>query len=495
MPPTTTDLLPDAATVDGNGTPAPVAWAAAPPRRASLAIVGGGFSGLMTAFHALSTVPEATAVIFERLPRARPGVAYGAADEAHLLNVRANRMGLTSDDEAGFWAWLSARFPGQYAASDFVPRRLFGDYLNEFIRASFARFGGRLALVRDGVESVRRTREGLVLGLASGAETRADAVVLALGLPAPGAPWSRGECATAAVDPWTPSAFADLAVDAPVVVLGTGLTALDVLVSLTRRGHRGPITFVSRHGRFPLAHAAPPATPSPVTVAAHEIAAGPRRALRELRRAARHARAAGRAWQEAVDAVRPHTTPAWQAWTDVDRQRFLSRLRPFWEIHRHRAPGPVLQLVDDGTRAGRVQTLQGTIVGVTGNGPFWSVEIRTRRGEVIQRPAARIFNCVGPVMQLVDSADPLVRSLLASGLVSTDAAALGLRADLHGRAVDAGGQGQDDLYVVGALRRGDLWESTAVPELRNQARTTGLALAERLTASLVAATATAAGNA
>jgi uncharacterized NAD(P)/FAD-binding protein YdhS len=142
-----------------------------------------------------------------------------------------------------------------------------------------------------------------------------------------------------------------------------------------------------------------------------------------------------------------------------------------------------------------VQTLQGTIVGVTGNGPFWSVEIRTRRGEVIQRPAARIFNCVGPVMQLVDSADPLVRSLLASGLVSTDAAALGLRADLHGRAVDAGGQGQDDLYVVGALRRGDLWESTAVPELRNQARTTGLALAERLTASLVAATATAVGNA
>lgn len=459
----------------------PLTWLDTVPVERSLVIVGGGFSGLMTAIHALRAAPAATAMIVERLPRERPGAAYGGADHAHLLNVRADRMGLTTSDVGGFASWLQAHHPGQYQPSDFVRRQLFGDYLNEWTREAMAPLRSRLAFVQDEVRHVERTADGMTVRLASGAVTRTAAVVLALGLPAPGVPWAGATPAGSVADPWSPSAYDGLDPEAPVVVLGTGLTALDVLGSLSRRGHCGAITFVSRHGRFPLPHSAP-STGAPVTLAAEEIIAGPRRALRELRRTARAAVAAARPWQDAVDAVRPHTTAAWRTWSDADRARFLRRVRPMWEVHRHRAPAAPLALVERGLASGRMHVLRGTILGIEGAAPRWTVTLRGDGRATHTRDAARVFNCIGPAMRLAESGDPLLGTLLSQALVSTDAAALGLRADAHGRALDASGRGHDDLFVLGALRRGDLWESTAVPELRVQAEAVGAAVAAAVSA-------------
>lgn len=455
----------------------PLQWSDPPPPAVSVVIVGGGFSGLMTAIHTLTNAPAATAAIVERLPRPRPGIAYGGADEAHLLNVRADRMGVTARDPGGFMAWLTRRCPGEFAPGDYVPRHLFGDYLNEFVSTAIAPLRERLSLVCDGVASVHRTGTGMIANLDSGEAIRAEAVVLALGLPAPGAPWPTAAAEGIVVDPWSPRAYDGVEPGAPVVVAGSGLTALDVLGSLSRRGHQGSVTVVSRNGRFPLPHGEPSSGGTQVAIEVAELKAGPRRALREIRGAARRARLDGRSWQEAIDAVRPHTTAAWQAWSDADRERFLAHLRPFWEVHRHRAPASALALLDDGLRCGRMQTVRGTITGVEGLSPPYSVTIRAARGDVTSRPAARIFNCIGPAMRLHDSADPLLCSLRHGALVSSDAAGLGLRADAHGRALDAAGIPQQDLYVLGALRRGDLWESTAVPDLRVQAETVAAALA------------------
>ncbi len=460
----------------------PLRWTREPPERVSFAVIGGGFSGLMTAVHALRAAPQATAVVFERLPRARPGVAYGGADETHLLNVRADRMGLASDEVGGFAAWLERRVPGRHAPSDFVPRRLFGDYLNERLGAMVEALRPRITLVRDDVIALRPHADGLALRLASGERTIAKATVLAVGLPAPRAPWASD--ADGVVDPWAPDAFGDLAADAPVIVVGTGLTALDVLVSLARRGHRGPVTCVSRNGRFPLPHAdhAPPgAAALPVAPQRADLLQGPLSALRTVRVAALAAMAAGRPWQEAIDAVRPHTTAAWRAWSDRDRERFLARIRPLWEVHRHRAPRQVLALVEELRASGRLELLRGTPLRVEIDAGHRVVAVRTAAGEVVRRRGVRVFNCIGPAMRVSEHPDALMRSLLADGLVSTDAAEIGLRADGDGRTLDAAGVPRPDLFVLGALRRGDLWESTAVPELRVQAEAVGAALARLLT--------------
>lgn len=458
-------------------------WTDRPPERVSVAIVGGGYSGLLTAIHILTRSPDATVAIFERLPRALPGVAYGAADEAHLLNVRAGRMGVLPSDPSGFTAWLNQRFPGQFAASDFVHRRRFGEYLNEFVLAALAPFRDRVRFVHDGVASLIDDARGSTLQLASGGSTSADVVVLALGLPAPAAAWDESPDARGAHcmrDPWAPDAYEGLAPDDPVTILGTGLTALDVLVSLTRRHHRGAITFVSRHGRFPLPHAEPATTPTPVTVDTAELAAGPRRALRELRRAAARAIAAGRPWQEALDATQPHVAATWRRWTDADRARFLARIRPMWEVHRHRAPVPVLQLVESGVRRRQIEVIRGTIARTERSGHGWSVEILAADGTRCRRSAARVFHCIGPALRVSENPDPLMRALLASGRITTDAASIGVRADAQGRTIGRHGEPQPHLLVVGALRRGDLWESTAVPDLRGQAEAAGIAAVEAI---------------
>jgi uncharacterized NAD(P)/FAD-binding protein YdhS len=451
----------------------------------SFAVIGGGFSGLMTAIHALRGAPHATAVVFERLPRARPGVAYGGADEAHLLNVRADRMGLTTSDVGGFAAWLDRRAPGRHEPSDFVRRRHFGDFLNERLGAMIASLRPRITLVRGDVVAVRRDADDFAMRLAGGETTRAAAVVLAVGLPAPSAPWS-GDVGLV-VDPWSPTAFDDLDASAPVTVVGTGLTALDVLVSLARRGHRGRVTCVSRNGRFPLPHADPhlssagAAAPPTVTPQRAELMRGPRAALRAVRVAAIATLACGRPWQEVIDAIRPHTTAVWGAWSDRDRERFLGRIRPLWEIHRHRAPRSVLAVVDDLRASDRLEVLRGTLLRVDASAGRRAVLLRCAGNETLRRSSDRVFNCIGPALRISENPDSLMRSLFDQGMVSSDAAGLGLRADADGCVIDARGAVRRDLFVLGALRRGDLWESTAVPELRVQAEATGAALARLLT--------------
>ena len=56
-------------------------------------------------------------------------------------------------------------------------------------------------------------------------------------------------------NPWSPAATAPLEPGRPVVVLGTGLTMVDVCLALAEQGFDGPIHAISRRGLLPLGHA------------------------------------------------------------------------------------------------------------------------------------------------------------------------------------------------------------------------------------------------
>ena len=456
----------------------PLTFSTSCPRRTDVAIVGGGFSGLMTLVHVLRRTPEAHVTIIEREPRPGPGLAYGACGPTHLLNVPADRMGAFPDDPRGFLAWLEAHEPGRFQAHDFVPRRLYADYLHDVI-AGLTSYGGA-TFVRGSVARVASDAWGCELTLASGERLRAGAIVLALGLPMAVPSWARGDCAG---DPWAATTWDAIQPDDRVAIVGTGLTALDVLTSLEARGHRGPVRFVSRSGRFPLPHSVPPCQPVDARhVRPEELAMGPRQALRAIRRLVRARRAEGLPWQPAIDAVRPHAAATWQRWSARDRQRFLRRLRPFWDVHRHRAPHSVLHLLAAGIAAGRIACARGDVAAVERRGRDLTVTLRTpdRRGETLA--VDHVINCIGPALRVTESRDPLIRSLIDSGQAATDEADLGLRADHAGRLMDADGSVSRTVFVLGALRRGDLWESTAVPELRMQAATVGACVADLVVA-------------
>jgi uncharacterized NAD(P)/FAD-binding protein YdhS len=453
-------------------------WTDPIPASCDVAIVGGGFSGLMTAIGILRREPRAKVVVLERSPQWAPGIAYGACEPMQLLNVRADRMGAEEADPTEFARWLATRHPG-YGAKDFVPRSLFGTYLNETVARGLAPHRERVALSQAGVERLTEIGDGGFRVVVSPrgeagvkSEMRARAVILALGLPSARPVWP-GDALDALRDPWADDAYEGLDVNDPVLIVGTGLTALDVLVALAARDHRGLLTFVSRNGRFPLPHSDPQPGVPPLVLAVDDLRT-PRLALRALRRLAQRCRDLGRPWQEALDAVRPHTTATWQQWDDRERERFLRHLRPYWEVHRHRAPLGVLRVLNDRIASGQARILRGTIGRLSrplANGSPHaraSVMVAEPDGSTRRVDAARVFHCIGPAMRVDQSSDPLLRSLLASGAVSTDAASLGLRTDGEGRVRRADGSFDRSLFVLGALRRGELWESTAVPELRLQ---------------------------
>lgn len=447
-------------------------WSEDAPHECDVAVVGGGFSGLMTLVHLCRLLPGGRFALIERRPRPAPGVAYGACDDAHLLNVPAGRMGAFAEEPGGFHAWLSRTLPGAHGPDDFVPRALFGRYLRELAGAELAAARGRVSMVRDAVVHLERVPFGVELVLASGRSMVARAAVLAPGLPPARTPWAKVDHGAPrealCVDPWEPGSLAVTPRDAEVLVLGSGLTAIDIVQGLRRAGHRGPIHLVSRNGRLPLPHAVP--GEAPMQLPAERFAGGPARALAALRAAARERAAAGLGWQGTVDSIRPHVSSIWRSWTPAQRRRFLRVARPLWEIHRHRAPRAVLADIESQLAAGSVTLERGDLADLrpaAGGGA--DAVIRRRDGSARSYRVARVFNCIGPGMSVRDTIDPMLGSLLRGGLASPDELGLGLRTDGDGHLVGADGTVDARLLLVGALRRGDLWETTAVPELRVQA--------------------------
>ncbi|MFM8818331.1 MAG: FAD/NAD(P)-binding protein, partial [Phycisphaerales bacterium] len=243
----------------------------------------------------------------------------------HLLNVPAGRMGAFPDDPGEFHRWLEARRPGTFRADDFVPRALFGEYLLETVAAALAEAGDRITLVRDAVVHVDRLPSRIELLLASGRSTVADAVIVAPAACPARAPWNRvdhGAPRGALIaDPWETGAFEGIDPGAEVLVLGSGLTAIDVAQGLRRAGHVGVIRMVSRNGRLPLAHAVPGEPAATLDPAV--LGGGPSAVMHAVRALARARAKAGLGWQGAVDAIRPHATAVWQSWTPAQRRRFL----------------------------------------------------------------------------------------------------------------------------------------------------------------------------
>ncbi|MFM9181430.1 MAG: FAD/NAD(P)-binding protein, partial [Phycisphaerales bacterium] len=388
------------------------------------------------------------------------------------LNVPAGRMGAFPEDPGAFHRWLEARRAGAFHADDFVPRALFGEDLLETVAAARAEAGDRIALVRDAVVHVDRLPSRIELLLASGRSTVADAVIVAPGMPPARAPWNRVDHGaprgTLIADPWETGAFEAIDPGAEVLVLGSGLTAIDVAQGLRRAGHVGVIRMVSRNGRLPLAHAVPGEPAATIDPAA--LGGGPSAVMHAVRALARTRAKAGLGWQGAGDAIRPHATAVWQSWSPAQRRRFLRHARPAWEVHRHRAPRAVLDDLGQQMLEGTIVVERGALVALhPASGDAVEAQVKGPDGVWRSHRVDRIFNCIGPAMGIRDTVDPMLGSLLRSGLAVEDEAGIGLRSGPDGELVARSGIAADRIVLVGALRRGDLWESTAVPELRVQA--------------------------
>ncbi|QRG09108.1 FAD/NAD(P)-binding protein [Xanthobacter dioxanivorans] len=442
--------------------------------RKSIIVVGGGFSGTLFAL-AASAAPGFDVVLVERERVAGPGLAYGACDPCHLLNVPVARMEVGLKPTFAQWlagsgADLSEALAeaGGDLAQAFVPRALFGAYLAARLDDALATSGGRLRRVRGEVMTVLDRPVPSVV-LADGRRIEGSHVVLATGNLPPKPPRCRDggiyDSPLFVPDPWRWEDLPALPADAPILLIGSGLTMVDVALRLAGHGHKGPLYAVSRHGLLPHAHVKG-GTFEPFLDPAE--ASDPVAALRLIRAAVARAAEQGVPWQRVMDAVRPSIALVWSAWPQRARERFLRHGRTYWDIHRHRMAPRLADRLGALAASGQLSVVAGRIAGLERVPGGVAVSVR-RRGSAraLGLEVARVVNCTGPRSDLAGLAVAPLAGLREAGRVVPDALGLGL--ETRGAAVlDRYGQASDWLYALGPLTRPAFWEVTAVPEISAQ---------------------------
>lgn len=458
----------------------------------TIVIIGAGFSGTLVAVQLLrkSRGMPLRIVLVERSGSFGPGVAYGNGSEALLLNVVAGRMSALPDEPSDFLRWARTKDPSARGES-FLPRRMFGRYVSELLDRAVGEAGGGVELVRvvDEVVDVQPAAHCVSVGCRNGGVIAADAVVLAPGNFATACPSWCGDDVRASgryiADPWRGDGLSEVQSDERVVIVGTGLTMMDVALSLKATGHRGSIDAVSRRGLMsqPHRHGNPGLAklPDPLISRTYERV---RDVLRIMRSEAERAEAMGGDWRDAVNAMRSITPALWRALDERERRRFLDRLTPFWNTHRHRAPQSVADAIDAMIESGQVRVRAARIHTATATASGIDVVLDPRGGEwprdSVTLHADRVINCTGPTTDAARSGNALVERLLATGVMRPGPMGMGLDSDDAGRVVGNTGTAEPRMYLVGPARVGSLWETTAVPELRVHASAVAQRILEQL---------------
>ena len=432
-----------------------------------VAVVGGGFSGTMVAAQ-LARKGLASALI-DGSGRIGRGIAYSTREPAHVLNVRAEVMSAWPEDQQDFARRIESEGG---SAKDFVERRRFGRYMDGILNEATAT--GLVAPVEAMAVSATRDAEGWTVGLADGRTVCARALVLAIGNQDP-APMqvAQGIGPERFINnPWGPEARAADArlsgSDRSVLLLGTGLTAVDHILSLDANGHSGRITALSRRGQMPRGHV--PYEPAPVE--ADEVPMGNVLALwRWLRR-----RTGQASWRAAVDALRPHSSAIWQAFGEKEQRRFLRHARPWWDVHRHRIATDVAARLKELVGSGQLEVVAGRVQAMREVDGGVKVEIALRgRGKAETRTFDTVVNCTGPLGAMARTRDPMLRAMLDEGTIGVDHLGIALEVDERNRAGDR-------VWAMGPMTKGKYWEIIAVPDIRGQAAEVAADIAAELRA-------------
>jgi uncharacterized NAD(P)/FAD-binding protein YdhS len=460
--------------------------------RFSVVIVGGGFSGTMLAVQLLRRVPSLSVAVIDKGSVPGRGLAYSTSYDCHLLNVPAGNMSALPEEPDHFLNWARANYEYPVQATSFLPRQFYGQYLGSLleeatdrsVNGNFRRIRGEVSSLEFEPESERETegyRSHINIRLKDGSTLATQSLVLAAGnfsppkLNIPGL-FSHNERYVPSA--WSAGALQDIPKNGSVLLIGSGLTSIDVAVALESQGFAGHIHILSRHGLMPQPHRPTGQwvqywdERSPRTI---------RGMLRLVRERARIASDAGCDWRPVIDALRPVTQKIWQSLPLDERKRFLRHVRSYWVIHRLLIAPEIDDIISTLFRNGQATLYAGRVTNYREFSEHSEVSLHDRKTGVQRMlQVDRVINCTGPETDCRRIEDPLIKSFLTQGLARPDRLFLGLDVDTNGALVDSSGTASRSLYAIGPVRKGCLWETIAVPEIRQQASE----LAEHLTSML-----------
>ena len=455
----------------------PAAAALAPRRR--IVIVGGGFSGAACALNLLRDLPRSTASITIIEPRGTlgAGLAYSTADGDHRINVAACRLLVLAEAPGAFNDWLitSGVLHDDPAAvlddGRIYPRRgLFGLYVDRLLREAAAVPNAAVFThVQARAEAIEATGSGYSIAIDDGSRVMADVIILAVSHPPPAVPRPLRPVASYPkffADPWVRDIRSQIARQDRVLIIGTALTTADVISSLHVGGHKGEIVAISRRGLVSRQREVVPTQPF------GDFKTNPSRTaralLQEVRRTIREAAASFSCWEAVMERIRAHGGEIWAALPDAERARFLRHVRPFWDAHRYQlAPQPAA-IMKARCRMGLLRFLRGRVEAAAVEDGRFRVTLHRRQardGETLVEMFDVIVNCTGPDHASVTRTNPALASLARAGLIVADKFGLGVETDANARALGAGGQPSDSIFVAGPLARAAFGELMGLPQV------------------------------
>ena len=435
-------------------------------RAFDIAIIGGGASGTLLALHLMrQSSSQLRVALIDRSGVFGRGVAYADGTTDHLLNTRIGDMSAWPDDPGHFVRWLPE------GTHDFVQRRDYGRYLEAGLEQAEAASAGRLSLIHAEVTDLQPGDDASTLRLAASSTLTARRVVLATGHRPPGADQGalRG-------NPWDDAALAGLRPSASLLLIGTGLTMIDLIAALNDRGHHGRIVAVSRRGLLPRPHLseAPkgPHGAPPAALLTGELSlrlAAFRQLVRE-----------GMPWGSLMLSLRPNNEALWEQLDDRQQRRFLRHLRPWWDVHRHRVAPAADAKIQARIASGDLVVARGRILALDPKGD--EVEAKIAMAGAPSGTSMRfdrVIDCRGPRNDIAEGAG-LIARLAARRLIRADDLGLALAANDEDRLIDETGRASRQLFALGPPTRGRHWEITAIPDIRRRAAALAALLAEEL---------------
>ncbi len=446
-----------------------------------VAIVGGGFSGTMAAVNLarLSNLPVEILLINHRHPLGR-GVAYGTKRAEHVLNVAARNMSAVPDHPGHFLDWLRTRIeyselPEPQLRETFVPRRIFGDYLRSlllnYLHPLDEHHPAKITVLEGEVRDIALLDDQRAQVILQDGETLdVDRVLLATGNQPPaeiGSPGTKFSHPAYCSDPWQNWEAKIPPPDRDIIVLGTGLTMVDVFLTLTARDWQGNFIAISRQGMIPQSHFRGIEYPDFLPAEPEELHLD--QLVELLEDHCERLRQLGENPGLLVDRLRPFTQRIWQRFSVAEKREFLSKYAARWNVIRHRIAQPIHQRLTEAITEGRVRIVKGNVQRLEQEGEQVRVIYETPQQEERAISGGLVINCTGPCAGFSQTSVPLFENLLKRGLIRPDELDMGIDVGAEFAVIDREGRHSQCLFAIGPLMKGTLWETTAVPELRGQA--------------------------